>query len=251
MRYSVNLRCLFPEASFAEALALTKKHGYGLVEDWTLNREEVPERAKLLREMDMGFSAFCPAYFVLNDLSCHDRYEASLREAIEDAKALNCPAIITQVGNDTGAPREEQHRAIVTGLRRMAPLLEAADVTLLVEPLNDVRDHIGYYLTDSNEGFDIVREAASKKIRLLFDVYHQVHMGEDVLSRIEQNIDLIAHFHIAGNPNRDHRLFDGFDYAPVLNLIRETGTSAPVGLELFPPNRAEAEKVLERLKEYL
>lgn len=251
MRYSVNTRCLFPGASFEEALILLKKHGYGLVEDWTLVRDELPERARLLTEMGMGFSTFCPAYFVLNDVAYHDEYEKSLRAAIEDAKTLNCPSIITQVGNDTKAPRTRQHEAIITGVKRMAPLLEAADVTLLVEPLNDVKDHIGYYLTDSNEGFEIIREVNSPNVRLLYDVYHQVHMGEDVLRRIEPNFDLIGHFHIAGHPNRDEKLFGEFDYAPVLNLIRESGTSAPVGLELFASSREAAEAILDELAAYL
>jgi len=248
MRYSVNTLCMFPGVPFAEALDLTRAKGYDTVEVWTIDREEVAERARLLANANMRLSAFCPAYFVLNDIACHDQYEACLRDALEDAATLCCPALITQVGNDTGAPRAVQHAAIVQGLKRMAPLLKAAGVTLLVEPLNDVKDHVGYYLTDSQEGFDIVREVGSPFVRLLYDVYHMVHMGEDVLAVIRDNIGLIGHFHIAGHPNRDEKLFEGFDHTQTLALIRSTGAQAPMGLELWPTSRAGADALLQALQ---
>ena len=251
MRYSVNARCMFPGMPFADALAALRARGYDTVEDWSIDRAQVAERARSLADAGMRLSAFCPAYFVLNDAACHDRYEACLRDALEDAAVLRCPALITQVGDDTGAPRAVQHAAIVQGLKRVAPLLEEAGVTLLVEPLNDVKDHRGYYLTGSGEGFDIVREAGSPWVRLLYDVYHMVHMGEDVLGRIRDNMALIGHFHIAAHPNRDEKLFEGFDYAPILALIRESGTQAPVGLELFPGSRTEADALLDTMKMYL
>lgn len=113
-------------------------------------------------------------------------------------------------------------------------------MTLLVEPLNDVKDHKGYYLTDSLEGFALVEEAGSPRVRLLYDVYHQLHMGEDVLSRIEAHLPLIGHFHIAGFPDRDEKLFGGgFDYRALFALLRERSVQVPVGVELFPSDAAQ------------
>jgi hydroxypyruvate isomerase len=203
-----------------------------------------------MQKHGMKLSAFCPDEFVLNDEGAHDRYEAALTRALDHARLLGCPALITQVGQRTFAPRAAQHAAIVKGLRRMAPLLEKANVTLLVEPLNDAKDHPGYYLTSSEEGLELVREADSRSVKMLFDVYHQVHMGEDVLARIKGSLDWIGHFHIAGHPNRDDAIFTNFDYRPVLELIKRSGTSAPVGLELFAGTPERAMALLETLKAY-
>ena len=161
--------------------------------------------------------------------------------------------MITQVGNDTGAPRMRQHDAIVAGLKRMAPHLEKAGIILTVEPLNDVKDHPGYYLTSSDEGFDIIREVGSPNVQLLFDIYHQVHMGENVMEKIEKNYDLITHFNIAGHPNRDAKLFDGgFDYDPVFRMLKEMGCEKALGLELFPKDPAISDALLDELrKRYL
>jgi len=73
-------------------------------------------------------------------------------------------------------------------------------------------------------------------------------MGEDVLQMIRDNIGLIGHFHIAGHPNRDEKLFEGFDHTQTLALIRSTGTQAPMGLELGPTSRAGADALLDELK---
>lgn len=251
MRYSVNTQCLYPGVPLDRAFAALKQKGFAYVEDWVIPRQEAAERAALLEKYGLRLTAFCPAFFILNDPARHDEYERHLSAALEDAARMGAPALITQVGGDTGAPREAQHEALVTGLRRMAPLLKSANATLLVEPLNDVKDHPGYYLTHSGEGFDLIREVDSPHVRLLFDVYHQVHMGEDVLNQIRNNIDLIGHFHIAAHPNRDERLFEVFDYAPVLQLIRSLGTDAPVGIELFPSSADAVPPLLDKLLSFL
>jgi hydroxypyruvate isomerase len=44
---------------------------------------------------------------------------------------------------------------------------------LTIETLNVLVDHTGYYLATSAEGFPMVDEVGSPRVRLLFDIYHQ------------------------------------------------------------------------------
>lgn len=251
MRFSLNTIGLFKGLSFAEAFRIAKEHGFDTFEVWGLDNIDLPALRCDMQQYGMKLSTCCPSFFILNDETRHDEYEISLKTALERCAYLGCPSMITQVGQDTGAPRAEQHAAIVKGLKRMAPLLEKANVTLLVEPLNDVKDHKGYYLTDSNEGFDIIREVGSPNVRLLYDVYHQVHMGEDVLQRIEDNLSLISHFHIAAHPNRDDKIFDNFDYTDVFALLAKHNVQSPVGVELFPANLEDTVALLKKLQPYI
>ena len=251
MTFSINTFCLFGDMHLEGAFKRIRQAGYDTFEQWRLQADQLPSMREAMQKHGIKLSAFCPDEFVLNDEGAHDRYECALIRALDHARFLSCPALITQVGQNTEAPRAVQHAAIVKGLKRMAPLLEKANVTLLVEPLNDAKDHPGYYLTSSEEGFELVRQAESRYVKLLFDVYHQVHMGEDVLAQIRGNLDWIGHFHIAGHPNRDDAIFSGFDYRPVLEMIRESGTNAPVGLELFSGSPERAMAFLEALKAYL
>lgn len=250
MRFSLNTIGLFPGLSFEEAFRIANEHGFDTFEVWGLDNIDLPALCKAMQQYGMKISTCCPSFFILNDETRHDEYEASLKVALERCAVLGCPSMITQVGQDTGAPREEQHAAIVKGLKRMAPLLEKAGVTLLVEPLNSVKDHKGYYLTDSNEGFDIIREVGSKNVKLLYDVYHQVHMGEDVMTRIEENLDLIAHYHIAGHPNRDDKIFETFDYTKVFELLKKHGVTSPIGVELFPKSIEDTCALLKKLQPF-
>lgn len=250
MRFSLNLPGLFPGFSFEEAFRIMQQYRFDTLETWMLADADVPALRGAMETFSMKLSAFCPSFFILNDPARRSEYESALIRALRTADALGCPALITQVGQDIGAPREQQHTSIVDGLRRMAPLLEKAGVTLLVEPLNDVKDHKGYYLTDSNEGFAIIREVNSPRVRLLYDVYHQLHMGEDVLARIEENLPLIGHFHIAGFPDRDDRIFENFDYAQLFELLSKHNVQAYVGVELFPGSVEATRALLAQLQPY-
>lgn len=250
MQFSVNTFCLYGSMPLDEVFTHMKALGYTVFEQWMIGPAAVSSLRQSMDRQGMFLSAFCTGFFILNDESRHGEYEDALSQALQTTKKLSCPALITQVGQATGAPRSAQHDAIVKGLRRVAPLLESAGVTLLVEPLNDVKDHKGYYLTNSQEGFDIIREVGSPRVRLLFDVYHQLHMGEDVLSLVARNLSLIGHFHVAGYPNRDGYIFEAYDYRPLLSFLKRSQTAAPVGLELFPGSPEKADALLQALHEF-
>ncbi len=251
MNFSVNALCLFGNVPLDQAFTIMRKHGYSIFEHWQMKENEVGPVSACMNRHQITLSAFCTGYFTLNDEACHDAYEAALIQALEAAEKLRCPSLITQVGQDTGESRKAQHDAIVKGLKRVKPYLEKANVTLLVEPLNNVKDHKGYYLTDSLEGFDIIQEVNSPNVKLLYDVYHQLHMGEDVMAMIAGHLDLIGHFHIAGFPARDDKLFETYDYRPLLSFLKEQKVKAPVGLELFPGSLEKAEAVLDALRPYV
>ena len=55
-----------------------------------------------------------------------------------------------------------------------------------------------------------------------------------LITNILPNIDLIGHFHAAGNPGR-HELQRGeINYPEIFNAIQETGFEGYVGLEYWP-----------------
>ena len=125
------------------------------------------------------------------------------------------------------APREEIHAAMVEGLKKLAPLAEEADLTILVEPLS------GKYFQDSKEAFDILREVGSKNILMLYDIFHFQQIEGNITNTIKNNIDWIGHIHGAGVPARCEITDGEVDYRFVLNVIKETGYDRYFGLEFF------------------
>lgn len=251
MRISVNLNSLYPNLTIEQFIQRIRPMGYDTLEIWGVAHQEIEELKALLDAYQMTLSCFCTRAFDLTDPNGQKEYLEKLEEAVEDAAFLNCRALLTQVGADTGEARALQHSRIVDTLKKAAPILEKANVTLLVEPLNDVKDHKGYYLTSSAEGFEIIREVGSSHVRLLFDVYHQLMMGERVLDMIRPNMEWIGHFHVAATPNRDECLENNPEYAILFEYLNRMGSRIPVGIELFPKEEARSDAILMKLARYL
>jgi hydroxypyruvate isomerase len=112
--------------------------------------------------------------------------------------------------------------------------LQAAGVTLVLEPLNLKVDHAGYFLSRSDEAFQLVRGLNNPHIKVLFDIYHQQITEGNLLSSMADHLEWIGHIHAAGNPGR-RELYDGeIHYGNVLSKLREIGYEGYVGLEYFP-----------------
>lgn len=185
-----------------------------------------------VRINDFGVSAPGAALVSAAD---REKYLAGLRHSIETAKRLGCRKLLTTTGNrlpDT--PDAEQRAAIGGTLQAAAPILAAEGIVLLLEPLNSLVDHRGYYLDSGHEAAQIVEDIASPAVRLLWDVYHMQIMHGNVLADIERYLPLIGHFHSAGVPGR-HELDTGeLNYPNVLAQIKAWGYQGCFGLEYWP-----------------
>jgi hydroxypyruvate isomerase len=119
-------------------------------------------------------------------------------------------------------------------LKEAAPLLEDAGITLVIEPLNELVDHAGYYLVRSDEAFELVDEVGSDAVKVVFDIYHQQISEGHLIRNITEHIDRIGHFHAAGNPGR-HELTCGEIHYPLIFEAIQGGTfDGYVGLEYWP-----------------
>ena len=120
------------------------------------------------------------------------------------------------------------------GLKPTVELAEEAGVTLLLEPLNTVRDHPGYWLASSDLGAEICRALNSDRMRLLFDCYHMQIMEGNLLQHIERNLDVIGHFHMAGVPGRHELYRSEVDYPYLVKQSEALGYQGVFGLEYSP-----------------
>lgn len=234
MEFSVCVDALYMGKDLYAGMQEIKACGINNIEFWTWWDKDINKLCTQKERLGLQIKAFCTKFISLVDPAMRNDYLEGLRETIKVAKQLNCTTIISQVGNDTGAARKEQHESLVAGLKECVPLLEAAGITLVIEPLNLRVDHAGYYLSHSDEAFAIIQEVGSANVKLLFDIYHQQITEGDVTRRLLQGIDKIGHFHAAGNPGR-HELDDSeLNYDHILNQIEATSYSGVIGLEYFP-----------------
>ena len=185
-----------------------------------------------------------------NNPAFHEEVIGRTKEMIDACVAAGVPSVIGFTGYKWRDPedpksgtisREEGADNCVTGLKQIAPYAEKKGVTLCIEHLNSrdnshpMKGHPGYQGDDLDWLAEILRRVDSPRVRLLFDIYHVQIMHGDLIRRIEQNKDLIAHVHTAGNPGRGE-LDDTqeINYAPVMRKLLEIKYAGYVGQEFIP-----------------
>lgn len=241
LKPSVCVDAVFEGVPIEQAMEAVRRCGIEAFEFWGWWDKDLDLIGSTRQRLGLHLAACCTKFFSLVDPAQREDYLAGLEESIAAAHRLECPTLISQVGDALpGVSRQEQLDSMVEGLRRAAPLLDEAGVTLVIEPLNVLVDHPGYFLVRSEEAFDIVDRVGSPRVKVVFDVYHQQISEGHLIERLTGGIDRIGHFHAAGNPGR-HELTRGeLHYPSIFEAIRQAGYRGYVGLEYWPTTDPEA-----------
>jgi hydroxypyruvate isomerase len=171
----------------------------------------------------------------LVDPNARTAFLDSVRHSSRVAAEVGCPFVVVLAGDAIpDKPRSTQHRTIVDGLRLAAPLAEASGVTLLLENLNSRVDHVGHYLDSATEALDIIDEVGHPSVRMLFDLYHSVTMGERPEEVLAGRLDRVAHVQIADVPGRHEPGSGTIDWPAVIGWLAVIGYEGRVGLEVVP-----------------
>jgi len=223
------------EQSRKDAMVLSNKLGYKAVEFWEGTGFPLDEYKQAVGEAGVTVACMGSGGVSLVDPAKRPEFLEKLAEAIANAKELGAKGMIALSGQEMpGVSREAQHDSIVEGLKEAAKLLAGTDIVLNLEPLNTLVNHKGYYLATSAEAFEIVRKVGSPNIKVLYDIYHQQITEGNLIANITANIDLIGHFHVAGNPGRGEPYFGEINYCEVFKAIAAAGYDRYVGLEYWP-----------------
>ena len=185
-------------------------------------------------ETGVELLSMCTSEFRMTDPTFRQAWLDGLEESCQAANRMGVKRLITQVGQDTGAPREQQHAAIVETLNLARPILEKSGVTIMLEPLNTLVNHPGYYLWSAVEGFEIIREVNHPLVKLVYDIYHQQVMEGNIIPNITKNLDCIAHLHSAGHPGRNELQYGENDYKVIFAAVDKAGYTGACGLEYRP-----------------
>jgi hydroxypyruvate isomerase len=185
----------------------------------------------------------------ISSLEEHDNVERSFRERLGVAKKLNIKRLLGLTGQKRqDMSPERQTEIIVTGLKRLAPIAEDNDVTIVLEILNTKINHPGYFLVYTPQGAEIMQEVDSPNVKLLYDIYHQQISEGNLINNITKNIQYIGHFHIGDNPGRQQPGTGEINYRNVFKAIHGTDYDGYLSMECgytIPP--AEVCKLMHEL----
>ena len=196
----------------------------------------------------------------INNPRYHDEVVGRTTQTIAKCAAFGVPNVIAFTGQkwrDAQDPKsgeislEEGANNSVKALKALAGHAERNNVTICLEMLNSrdtshaMRGHPGYQGDDLDYCAEIVRRVGSPRVKLLFDVYHVQIMNGDLIRRIRQHKESIAHVHVAGNPGRGE--LDGkqeINFPAVMRALLEVGYKGYVGHE-FMPTRDPLQSLME------
>jgi hydroxypyruvate isomerase len=180
----------------------------------------------------------------------HDFCIAKLLSSIDLAVENDCENVITFTGmRENGITDEQGARNCIDCWRQVIAYAEEKKVNLCLEHLNSrdashpMKGHPGYFGDDVDFCVELIRKVDSPRMKLLFDIYHVQIMNGDVIRRLRQYKDVIAHYHTAGNPGRgelDEK--QEINYPAIMQAILDTGYKGFIAQEFIPtwPDKIEA-----------
>ncbi len=252
MEFTLCIEPVLTNSAFVDRIARVAEMGFTSIEFWEPGDKDLD-----------AVRAACNATGVrVNDCTFNDGWGntrlhaetdavvANFRATIPMLQKLSCSMAICLTG-EAQADRsgEEQKARVIDNLKALAPLAAEAGIIIVLEALNSLVDHPGYFLDSAQMGFEILRAVDHPNVKLLYDVYHMQIMEGNIVSTVKDNIDLIGHFHAAGVPGR-HELYTGeLDYRHIIDAVASTGYTGAFGLEFFPSEADE--QSLRKTAEFL
>jgi hydroxypyruvate isomerase len=227
-------------ASLGDRVRAAKAAGYDHAEFHLWRDKDMAGLEQALDETGVKLTGFCvdPRRSIV-DPAQHGEFLDAVRDTLAQAKAVGSPPLIVASGfTRAGVSPEAHFDAAVSALRQAADLAETAEVTLVLEPLNSVVDHPGMYLVETKLGLDLVEAVGSPGLKLLYDVYHSIVMGENPREVLAGRMHLVEHIQIADLPGRNEPGTGGIDWPALLADLRALGYEGPFGLEYRPTRPA-------------
>src|SRR5690349_18271175 len=233
------------KGSFEEKLETAARSGVQSVEmvgeyaAWT--DADVARVKKLARSFRLGMDVLIATpdwqkrSVSMVDPAQRDNFLADVRRAITVAQELETPQILLMSGNAIpGRTHEEQYASLLEGCKRAGDLTAAANLTAIVEPLNSLVNHKGFFLTTCVEGAKLIRQVDNPHVRLLFDIYHEQVQEGNVIRTLTEAADIVAVFHVADNPGRNDPGTGEMNYTNIYKAIQKTGYAGYVAMEYLP-----------------
>ena len=117
MRLCVPIPCFFQAEDFIPAIYQVRQLGIDAIETYDWKNLDLDRVRAACAETGVELLSMCTTEFRMTDPKYRQMWLDGLKESCAAANRVGAKRLITQVGPDTKAPREEQHRSIVEALR--------------------------------------------------------------------------------------------------------------------------------------
>lgn len=244
MKYCLNIEELFQNLDFYDRFKAAKDAGYDYVEFWGWKGRDLERIKRECEDNEVGITGFKGDLdWSLCDIESQNEFVEWIKKSVETAKYLGCNSIIVHSNSifDEGSSDyneiysyESQIANITSTLIQAVPILEESDITMYVEPLNDLEHLKGMFLTDAGITADIIRAVKSPNVKMLCDLFHMQIMHGDLANHMIENLDIMDYIHIADAPGRGEPGTGEVNYEFLVQEIKKNGFDGVVCFEITP-----------------
>ena len=198
LTYAVNVEMIWSNLPFLDRLKKVAEAGFSHYEFWPWRNKDIDAIIKLNKELNLVPAQFSasPKTFKqgITDPRRKDEFLEDIKLALGVAARLDVKKICVVAGEETaGYTLDEQNQAVIDAFKAAAPLVEAAGVTIILEPLNLLVDHPNQLISTSAHAARVLKAVGSPNVKMLFDVYHQQITEGNLSGNIKAYQDLIGY----------------------------------------------------------
>jgi hydroxypyruvate isomerase len=247
-KLAANLSMLFTEEAFLDRFSAAADAGFHGVEylfPYDFDAKEIKQRlesnnlTQVLFNLPAGDWESGDRGIAVNPKRTEE-FRAGVHLAIEYAKALNCSQLNCLAGIvPEGVSQQEAQQTFVDNLAFAAEELEKVGLSLIIEAIN-TRDIPGFFLNNTQQALDIVKEVGSSNLRLQYDIYHMQIMEGDIATTLSTYQQQIQHVQLADNPGRHEPGTGEINYQFMFKHLDEIGYEGWVGCEYKPATTTKA-----------
>lgn len=189
--------------------------------------------------------------FVLNKQEIRDLLAGVMQKAIEVTKRTgNKQALIVLGRYDPKLHIDYQTANAIDNLRFCCDIVEPAGITLVLEPLNNLINHPGLFLTRIPQAYEICRAVNRPSCKILNDIYHQQITEGNLIPNIEAAWSEIAVFHCGDNPGRNEPTTGEINYKNIFKYLYNKKYDGVICMEHGASVRGTKEGELKVIQAY-
>jgi hydroxypyruvate isomerase len=166
------------------------------------------------------YADFSVTSFVLNKQETREMLVNKMKEGVECFNRTGVKwALVVPGRYDEKLHRDFQTANVIDNLRFCCDVVEPAGLTIVLEPLNTLRNHPGLFLTGIPQAYSICRAVNRPSCKIVDDIYHQQITEGNLIPNIEAAWSEIAAFHCGDNPGRNEPYTGEINFKNVFKYI--------------------------------
>jgi hydroxypyruvate isomerase len=170
--------------------------------------------------------------FVLNKQEIRDMLAEVMKKSIEVTKRTGVKQALIVLGRyDDKLHIDYQTANAIDNLRFCCDIVEPEGITLVLEPLNNLINHPGLFLTRIPQAYAIARAVNRPSCKVLDDLYHQQISEGNLIPNIEAAYSEIAVFHLGDSPGRNEPTTGEINYKNIFKYLYNKGYNGTLCME--------------------